>query len=102
MKRHLFVLMWLFFTPPAWAQAPFYEGKTITVIAGVSAGSAYDLYARLMAQFMGKHIAGNPSFVVQNMTGAGSIIGANYVYNVSKPDGLTIGRFSRPSTSTNL
>jgi tripartite-type tricarboxylate transporter receptor subunit TctC len=83
--------MWLFFTPPAWAQAPFYEGKTITVIAGVSAGSAYDLYARLMAQFMGKHIAGNPSFVVQNMTGAGSIIGANYVYNVSKPDGLTIG-----------
>src|SRR6185436_17143869 len=91
MKRHLFVLMWLFFTPPAWAQAPFYEGKTITVIAGVSAGSAYDLYARLMAQFMGKHIAGNPSFVVQNMTGAGSIIGANYLYNVSKPDGLTIG-----------
>lgn len=89
MKRHLFILMWLFFTPPAWAQAPFYEGKTITVIAGVSAGSAYDLYARLMAQFMGKHIAGNPSFVVQNMTGAGSIIGANYVYNVSKPDGLT-------------
>jgi tripartite-type tricarboxylate transporter receptor subunit TctC len=83
--------MWLFFTPPAWGQAPFYEGKTITVIAGVSAGSAYDLYARLMAQFMGKHIAGNPSFVVQNMTGAGSIIGANYVYNVSKPDGLTIG-----------
>ena len=91
MKRHLFVLIWLFFTPPAWAQAPFYEGKTITVIAGVSAGSAYDLYARLMAQFMGKHIAGNPGFVVQNMTGAGSIIGANYVYNVSKPDGLTIG-----------
>ena len=91
MKRHLFVLMWLFFTPPAWGQVPFYEGKTITVIAGVSAGSAYDLYARLMAQFMGKHIAGNPSFVVQNMTGAGSIIGANYVYNVSKPDGLTIG-----------
>jgi tripartite-type tricarboxylate transporter receptor subunit TctC len=49
------------------------------------------LYARLMAQFMGKYIPGNPSFIVQNMTGAGSIIGANYVYNVSKPDGLTIG-----------
>lgn len=69
MKRILFVLIWLFFTPTAWAQAPFYEGKTITVIAAVSAGSAYDLYVRLMAQFMGKHIAGNPSFVVQNMTG---------------------------------
>jgi len=91
MRRHGFVLIWLFFTPAAWAQTPFYQGKTITVIAGVSAGSAYDLYARLMAQFMGKHIAGSPSFIVQNMTGAGSIIGANYVYNISKPDGLTIG-----------
>src|SRR4026208_1847176 len=91
MHRHWFVLIWLFFTPAAWAQTPFYQDKTITVIAGVSAGSAYDLYARLMAQFMGKHIPGNPSFIVQNMTGAGSIIGANYVYNVSKPDGLTIG-----------
>ena len=91
MRRHWFVLIWLFFTPTAWAQTPFYQGKTITVVAGVSAGSAYDLYARLMAQFMGKYIPGNPSFIVQNMTGAGSIIGANYVYNVSKPDGLTIG-----------
>jgi len=77
--------------PTAWAQTPFYQGKTITVIAAASAGSAYDLYARLMAQFMGKHIPGNPNFIVQNMTGAGSIIGANYLYNVSKPDGLTIG-----------
>jgi tripartite-type tricarboxylate transporter receptor subunit TctC len=51
----------------------------------------YDIYTRLMTQHMGKHIPGNPSFVVQNMTGAGSIIGANYLYNVSKPDGLTIG-----------
>ena len=91
MKRYGFVLFWLFFTSAAWAQTPFYQGKTITVIAGVSAGSAYDLYARLMAQFMGKHIPGNPSFIVQNMTGAGSIIGANYIYNISKPDGLTIG-----------
>src|SRR5918999_2615433 len=74
-----------------WAQSPFYQGKTITVIAAASAGSAYDIYARLMAQFMGKHIPGNPNFIVQNMTGAGSIIGANYLYNVSKPDGLTIG-----------
>ena len=47
--------------------------------------------ARLIAQHMGKHIPGNPTFVVQNMTGAGSIIGANYLYNISKPDGLTIG-----------
>ena len=89
--KYLLVLACVFLTTGARAQSPFYQGKTITVIAAASAGSAYDLYARLMAQFMGKHIPGNPSFIVQNMTGAGSIIGANYVYNVSKPDGLTIG-----------
>ena len=91
MKAILWLLLFLIWISDARAQNPFYAGKTITVIAGVSAGSAYDLYARLMAQHMGKHIPGNPTFVVQNMTGAGSIIGANYLYNVSKPDGLTIG-----------
>ncbi len=74
-----------------WAQTPFYQGKTITVIAAASAGSAYDLYARLMAQFMGKHIPGNPNFIVQNMQGAGSIIGANYLYGLAKSDGSVIG-----------
>jgi len=91
LKRFFWLLPLFLLTPTAWAQTPFYQGKTITVIAAASAGSAYDLYARLMAQFMGKHIPGNPNFIVQNMTGAGSIIGANYLYNVSKPDGLTIG-----------
>lgn len=91
MKAILWLLLFLIWTSSARAQSPFYAGKTITVVAGVSAGSAYDLYARLMAHYMGKHIPGNPTFVVQNMTGAGSIIGANYLYNISKPDGLTIG-----------
>ncbi|HET9296958.1 MAG TPA: tripartite tricarboxylate transporter substrate-binding protein [Candidatus Binatia bacterium] len=91
MKAILWLLLFLIWTSSARAQSPFYAGKTITVVAGVSAGSAYDLYARLMAQYMGKHIPGNPTFVVQNMTGAGSIIGANYLYNISKSDGLTIG-----------
>jgi tripartite-type tricarboxylate transporter receptor subunit TctC len=91
MKSIVWLLLLVIWTSESRAQSPFYAGKTITVLAGVSAGSAYDLYARLMAQHMGKHIPGNPTFVVQNMTGAGSIIGANYLYNVSKPDGLTIG-----------
>jgi tripartite-type tricarboxylate transporter receptor subunit TctC len=93
MKKQLpiFILALVASSAQAWAQTPFYQGKTITVVAAASAGSAYDLYARLMAQFMGKHIPGNPSLIVQNMTGAGSIIGTNYIYNVSKPDGLTIG-----------
>ena len=91
MKLAVCLLVLLSWASGVKAQTPFYQGKTITVVAGVSAGSAYDLYARLMAQHMGKHISGNPTFVVQNMTGAGSIIGANYLYNISKPDGLTIG-----------
>jgi len=91
MKTILLLAGMLLWSAELFAQNPFYQGKTITVIAAASAGSAYDLYARLMAQFMGKHIPGNPNFIVQNMPGAGSIIGTNYLYNVSKPDGLTIG-----------
>ena len=91
MSRILWLSLLVFSTSTASAQSHFYQGKTITVVAGASAGSAYDLYARLMAQFMGKHIPGNPNFIVQNMAGAGSIIGANYLYSVAKSDGLTIG-----------
>ncbi|PYK50185.1 MAG: hypothetical protein DME20_04865, partial [Verrucomicrobia bacterium] len=91
MKQILCLLFLLLSTGTTWAQGHFYQGKTITVIAGSSAGSAYDLYARLMAQHMGKHIPGNPNFIVQNMPGAGSIIGANYIYGVAKGDGLAIG-----------
>ena len=91
MKTLFWLSLFVLSTSTASAQSHFYQGKTITVVAASSAGSAYDLYARLMAQFMGKHILGNPNFIVQNMPGAGSIIGANYVYSVAKPDGLTIG-----------
>lgn len=72
------------------AQTPFYQGKTITLVAGTTAGSQYDAHARLIAQHWGKHIPGNPGLVVQNMPGAGSLIAANHLYNVAKPDGLTI------------
>ena len=72
------------------AQADFYKGKTITVIAGTTAGALYDQWSRVLAQHMGKHIPGKPDIIVQNMPGAGHLIAANYVYNKSKPDGLTI------------
>jgi tripartite-type tricarboxylate transporter receptor subunit TctC len=75
------------------AQAPFYQGKTIRIIVGNLAGDAYDLWARIFAQHMGKYIPGNPTFIVQNMTGAGGVVAANYVYAVAKPDGLTLGTF---------
>lgn len=74
----------------AFAQAKsFYEGKTVRVIIGP--GGGYDYWGRLLARFMPKYIPGNPAFVVQNMPGAGSVIATNYVYNVAKPDGLTVG-----------
>ena len=73
------------------AQAPFYEGKTIRVVVGLPAGDAYDLYARMLAAHMGKYIPGNPNIIVQNMPGASSMITANHVYSIGKPDGLTFG-----------
>jgi len=71
-------------------QTPYYQGKTITIITGSLAGELFDLYARTVGQFMVKHIPGNPNIIVQNMPGAGHIIAANYVYNIAKPDGLTL------------
>jgi tripartite-type tricarboxylate transporter receptor subunit TctC len=73
------------------AQTPFYEGKTIRIVVGLPAGDVYDLYARMLAEHMGKHIPGSPNIIVQNMAGASSMITANYVYNVAKPDGSTFG-----------
>ena len=76
---------------PAVAETPYYQGKTITIVAGTKAGDVYDLYARHFAQFLPKYIPGNPNIIVQNMAGAGSMIAANFVYNVANRDGLTIG-----------
>jgi tripartite-type tricarboxylate transporter receptor subunit TctC len=91
MKRLLFGLFFfLVWNSSLHAQTSFFQGKTITLIAGTTAGSVYDAWARLVAQHWGKHISGNPDFVVQNMAGAGSLIAANHLYNVAKPDGLTI------------
>jgi len=77
----------------ALAQDSFYKGKTVRIIVGASAGGGYDTYSRTIARHIGKHIAGNPTFVVENMPGAGMLIAANHVYKVAKPDGLTIGHF---------
>ena len=76
---------------PLFAQANFYQGKTLTMVVASTSGGGYDLWARLTARHLVKYIPGNPSIIVQNMPGAGNIIGANYVYSVAKPDGLTLG-----------
>jgi tripartite-type tricarboxylate transporter receptor subunit TctC len=89
-----FLLMNLVFNTTICAQQPFYQGKSVRLIAGTTAGTVTDLWPRLIAEHMGKHISGNPGVVVQNMPGAGGVIAANYVYNVAKPDGLTLGTVS--------
>src|SRR6266498_5262715 len=58
----------------------FYKDKTIRFIVGQAAGGGYDTYTRLIARHIGKHVPGNPTSVVENMTGAGSLVAANYVY----------------------
>jgi len=75
------------------AQDKFYQGKTIRIIVGASARGGYDTYSRTIARHISKHVPGNPTFVVENMPGAGFLISANYMYNIAKPDGLTIGHF---------
>jgi tripartite-type tricarboxylate transporter receptor subunit TctC len=69
----------------------FYKDTTIRVVVGYAAGGGYDTYARAVARHMGKHIPGNPEFVVENMTGAGSLIAANYTYNKADRDGTFLG-----------
>jgi len=88
----LVLLLDVFATAKLDAQpVPYYKAKTVRFVVGLSAGGFYDLWPRLVARYMGKYVPGNPTFVVQNMPGAGSIIAANYVYGVAKPDGLTLG-----------
>jgi len=77
--------------PNLHAQTPFYQGKTITIIAAAKPGDVYDLYPRLVAEFMSRHIPGNPNIIIQNVAGAAGLIGTNQVYNIAKPDGLTLG-----------
>ncbi len=94
-------LLWVFLacstwtTPRVWAQSQFYKGKTVRIVVGFSPGGFYDRWSRLLARYMGRYIPGNPDFIVQNMPGAGSRIAANYLYNIAKPDGLTIGTINK-------
>src|SRR5690349_9492391 len=80
----------------AHAQSPaeFYKGKTVELYIGYSVGGGYDVYARLLARYMGKHIPGNPTILPKNMEGAGSLRVTNWLYNIAPKDGTafaTIG-----------
>jgi tripartite-type tricarboxylate transporter receptor subunit TctC len=88
----LAVVFGLVLLAPTQASADdFYKGKTIRFVVGLAPGGGYDLSARTVGRHINKHIPGNPTIVVENMTGAGSTRAANYTYNSAKPDGLFVG-----------
>lgn len=77
---------------PAAAQ-DFYKDKTVRIVVGFTAGGGFDAYSRAIARHMSRHIPGQPTIIVENMPGAGSLISANYLYKIARPDGLTVGHF---------
>jgi tripartite-type tricarboxylate transporter receptor subunit TctC len=85
------LLVMLFGSSTVHAQTHFYQGKTLTIIVATKAGDVYDLYPRLLAEFLPKYLPGNPNVIIQNVAGAAGLIATNQVYNLAKPDGLTIG-----------
>ncbi|OGP26298.1 MAG: hypothetical protein A2038_07325 [Deltaproteobacteria bacterium GWA2_57_13] len=87
----LAVFLGLTVAATASAQESFFTGKTARIIVGFSAGGGFDLFSRTIARHMRRFIPGNPTIIVENMTGAGALIAANHIYKVAKPDGLTIG-----------
>ena len=76
-------------------QVPNFAGKTVTLIVGYKPGGGYDTTARMLARHLPNHLPGKPTVIVQNMPGGNSIIAANHLYMVAKPDGLTFGTFNR-------
>ncbi|MBI2349141.1 MAG: hypothetical protein HYV05_10900, partial [Deltaproteobacteria bacterium] len=92
MRKPLVALLLFFSLSPAVrAQDNFYQGKTIRIVVGSAPGGGYDLWPRFMARYFSQYIPGKPEVIIQNMPGAGSLVAANYIYNVAKPDGLTLG-----------
>jgi len=96
MNLHLWLSVGLILicSTSALAQEPFFKGKTVRIVVGFSPGGGFDVYSRAISRHLGRHIPGNPNVIVENMTGAGSLIAANNVYKVAKPDGLTIGNIN--------
>ncbi|HTI85941.1 MAG TPA: tripartite tricarboxylate transporter substrate-binding protein [Alphaproteobacteria bacterium] len=92
MKTRAFVaaLGWLLATAAPGAATDFYDGKRINIIVGFASGGSADGDARVISRYLGKHIPGNPTIIVQNMPGAGGLKAINLAYQGSTPDGLTI------------
>jgi len=96
LRTFLVVLTVLYWFPSMGSAAePFYEGKQVIMVVSADAGTSYDLYPRIAARYIGKYIPGNPTVIVKNMPGASGMLAANWLYNVAKRDGLTLGAIHR-------
>src|SRR5258706_1051121 len=95
MKWKLALIGALVVSPMAASAQPTFAGKTVTLIVGYKPGGGYDTTARMLARHLPNHLPGKPTVIVQNMPGGNSIIAANHMYNVARPDGLTVGTFNR-------
>lgn len=90
----VFLISLMFFASGAQSTThDFYKGQTVRILVGFSAGGGFDTYTRVIGRHLGRHIPGNPAIIVENMPGAGSLIAANHLYKVAKPDGLTMANF---------
>jgi tripartite-type tricarboxylate transporter receptor subunit TctC len=91
----IFFLMAVFLSPGQPFGAPYFEGKIVKIVVGNEPGGGFDRMARLLAKYLPKQIPGKPTFVVENMPGAQCVIATNYIYNIAKPDGLTLGAIDK-------
>jgi len=98
MRRLIFITAVLAASVPAAAQTSVFRGETINITIGYPAGGAPDLYFRVLARHYGRHIPGNPTIIVKNMPGAGTLRAANYIYNIAAKDGTELGNFSSSAT----
>lgn len=89
-------------TPDVRAVEDFYRGKTVRIIVGFTAGGGFDVVGRLVARHLPKHIPGNPTVVVENMTGAGGLVASNHLYHNAPKDGTVLGVFPEPNLQAQL
>ena len=89
-------------TSSAMAEDPYFKGKTISIYAGASAGDGYDVYARVLAVHYQHHIPGNPTIIIRNMPGAGSLKAANFIYEIAPKDGTAMGTVGGGTATADL
>jgi tripartite-type tricarboxylate transporter receptor subunit TctC len=87
---------------PAIAADDYFKGKTINVVIGGGAGDGYDIYSRFLIPHLSRHLPGNPRIIPQNMPGAGTLVAANFMYEIAPADGTAIGTVGGGTATAHL